>query len=155
MGFTDFNSFEKDTAILTSDRVVLNSKDDSVFILSKKTVGTSASEAIHFDVGPRGAKDEKYIFIVNAPRVQLGLPSNGVNEPIAKADSTIEFITKLIIALNEFSTTLSNATALGVGVSKLPDIAIAANLLKMKLTGYREAYCGADSPIKSKVSKTI
>ena len=155
MGFTDFNSFEKDTAILTSDRVVLNSKDDSVFILSKKTVGTSASEAVHFDVGPRGAKDEKYMFIVNAPRVQLGLPSNGINEPIAKADSTIELMTKLIGSLSDFTVALSNATALGVGVSKLPDIAIAANLLKLKLNAYREAYCGANSPIKSKVSKTI
>ena len=155
MGFTDFNSYEKDTVILNSDRVILNSKDDSVFILSKKTVGTSAAESVHFDVGPIGSTDGKYIFIVNSPSVQLGLPENGINEPIAKADSVIAFIDDLISALNQFSTSLSAATGLGVGVSKLPEISIASNLLKMRLNGFKEKYTKSNSPIKSKVSKTI
>jgi hypothetical protein len=155
MAFKDFNSYEKDTVILNSDRVILNSKDDSVFILSKKTVGTSAAESVHFDVGPIGSTDGKYIFIVNSPSVQLGLPENVINEPIAKADSVISFIYDLIDSLNQFSTTLSTATALGVGVSKLPQISIAANLLKMRLNGFKEKYTKDNSPIKSKVSKTI
>lgn len=155
MAFKDFNSYEKDTVILNSDRVILNSKDDSVFILSKKTVGTSAAESVHFDVGPRGSTDGKYIFIVNSPAVQLGLPENGINEPIAKADSVIAFIDDMISALNQFSTSLASATALGVGVSKIPEISIAANLLKMRMNGFKEKYTKANSPIKSKVSKTI
>lgn len=155
MSFTDFNSYQKDTVILNSDRVILNSKDDSVFILSKKTVGTSAAESVHFDVGPIGSTDGKYIFIVNSPAVQLGLPENGINEPIAKADSVISFIDDLINALNQFSTTVATATAVGVGVSKIPEISIAANQLKMRLNGFKEKYTKANSPIKSKVSKTI
>lgn len=155
MGFTDFNIYEKDTVILNSDRVILNSKDDSVFILSKKTVGVSAAESVHFDIGPRGSKDRKYVFIVNSPAIQLGLPDNGVNEPIAKADSVISFINDLIDSLNQFSTSLSSATGLGVGVSKIPEIAIAANLLKLRLNGFKEKYTKESSPIKSKVSKTI
>jgi hypothetical protein len=155
MGFTDFNSYEKDTVILNSDRVILNSKDDSVFILSKKTVGMSAADSVHFDVGPRGTKVSKYVFIVNAPSIQFGLPENGINEPIAKADSVISFINDLIDSLNQFSTNLSAATALGVGVSKIPDISIAANLLNMRLNGFKEKYTKTNSPIKSKVSKTI
>lgn len=155
MAFKDFNSYEKDTVILNSDRVILNSKDDSVFILSKKTVGTSAAESVHFDVGPIGSTDGKYIFIVNSPSVQLGLPENGINEPIAKADSVIAFIDDLINALNQFSTSISAATGVGVGVSKLPEISIASNLLKMRLNGFKEKYTKSNSPIKSKVSKTI
>jgi hypothetical protein len=155
MGFTDFNSYEKDTVILNSDRVILNSKDDSVFILSKKTVGMSAADSVHFDIGPRGSKDGKYMFIVNAPSIQLGLPANGINEPIAKADSVISFIDDIINALNQFSTSLAAATGLGVGVSKLPEISIAANLLKLRLNGFKEKYTKDNSPIKSKVSKTI
>lgn len=138
MPFTDFNSYEKNTVILNSDRVILNSKEDSVFILSRKTVGMSAADSVHFNVGPVGSKDGKYIFIVNSPSIQLGLPSNGINEPIAKADSVIAFIGDLISALNQFSTNLSAATALGVGVSKIPQISTAANLLKMRLTGFKE-----------------
>jgi hypothetical protein len=155
MPFTDFNSYEKDTVILNSDRVILNSKDDSVFILSRKTVGVSAAESVHFDVGPIGSKDGKYIFIVNSPSIQLGLPENGINEPIAKADSVIDFIKDIIDSLNQFSTSLAAATGLGVGVSKLPEISIASNLLKMKLNRFKEKYTLDSSPIKSKVSKTI
>jgi hypothetical protein len=155
MPFTDFNSYEKNTVILNSDRVILNSKEDSVFILSRKTVGMSAADSVHFNVGPVGSKDGKYIFIVNSPSIQLGLPSNGINEPIAKADSVIAFIEDLISALNQFSTSLSAATALGVGVSKIPEISIASNLLKMRLNAFKEKYTLANSPIKSKVSKTI
>ena len=155
MPFTDFNSYEKDTVILNSDRVILNSKDDSVFILSRKTVGVSAAESVHFDVGPIGSKDGKYIFIVNSPAIQLGLPENGINEPVAKADSVIDFIKDIIDSLNQFSTSLAAATGLGVGVSKLPEISIASNLLKMKLNRFKEKYTLDSSPIKSKVSKTI
>jgi hypothetical protein len=155
MPFADFNAFEKDTAILNSDRLILNSKDDSIFILSKKTVGTSAAESVHFDIGPKGSSDKKYMFIVNSPSIQLGLPSNGINEPIAKADSTINFINDLILALNAFSDSLANATALGVGASKLPEISIAAKLLKLKLDRFKAFYGSSDSPIKSKISKTI
>ena len=155
MPFADFNAFEKDTAILNSDRLILNSKDDSIFILSKKTVGTSAAESVHFDIGPKGSSDKKYIFIVNSPSIQLGLPTNGVNESIAKADSTINFINELILALSGFADSLQASTALGVGVSKIPDIAVAANLLKLKLSRFKTFYGGSDSPIKSKISKTI
>ena len=155
MAFKDFNSYEKDTVILNSDRVILNSKDDSVFILSKKTVGTSAAESVHFDVGPRGSKDGKYIFIVNSPAVQLGLPENGVNEPIAKADSVIKCLNEIMTALNNFSNTISPATALGVGVARLPDISSAAYKLQLELKRITESYTQKNSPIKSKVSKTI
>lgn len=161
MGFTDFNKYEKDTVLLNSDRVILNSKDDSVFILSKKTVGTSAIESIHFDVGPVGAKDEKYIFIVNSPRIQLGIPSNVKNgviaklEPIAKGDSTVECIDRVLQALMDFSSTTKTATALGVGVSQLPQVSIAADRLYKEVKSLKETYTGSKSPIKSTVSTTM
>jgi hypothetical protein len=155
MSFVDFNSFEKDTVILNSDRVILNSKDDSVFILSKKTVGISAIDSVHFDVGLIGSKDENNIFVINAPRIQLGLPENGESQHIAKAESVIEFITDIIGALDAFSSSLTQANALGVGVSGIPNISIAATTLKGRLKYYKTKYTEIDSPIKSKVSKTI
>lgn len=155
MSFADFNSFEKDTVILNSDRVILNSKDDSVFVLSKKTVGVSAVESVHFDIGLRGSTEQKGIFVINAPNIQLGLPEKGVNEPIAKADSVINFINDIIGALDAFSASLASATALGVGVSGLPQINVAATTLKGKLGFYKTKYTQQNSPIKSKVSKTI
>ncbi len=155
MAFVDFNSFEKDTVILNSDRVILNSKDDSVFILSKKTVGISAIESVHFDIGLRGSTNKDNKFVINAPNIQLGLPENGVNEPVAKADSVINFINDIIGALDAFSASLASATALGVGVSGLPQINVAASTLKGKLGFYKTKYTQQNSPIRSKVSKTI
>jgi hypothetical protein len=155
MGFIDFNNFEKDTVILNSDRVILNSKDDSVFILSKKTVGVSAVEAVHFDIGLRGSTNQDNKFVINAPNIQLGLPENGVNEPIAKAESVIAFITDIIGALDAFSASLSKSNALGVGVSGIPNINVAAATLKGKLGFYKTKYTQQDSPIRSKISKTI
>jgi hypothetical protein len=155
MAFVDFNNFEKDTVILNSDRVILNSKDDSVFVLSKKTVGVSAIESVHFDIGLRGSTNKDNKFVINAPNIQLGLPENGVNEPVAKADSVINFINDIIGALDAFSASLASATALGVGVSGLPQINVAASTLKGKLVFYKTKYTQQDSPIRSKVSKTI
>jgi len=161
MSFTDFNKYDKDTVILNSDRLILNSKDDSVFILSKKTVGASAVESIHFDVGPVGSKDEKYIFIVNSPRIQLGIDSNvqnGVvakNESVAKGDSTVDCLNRILLALSNFSQEVKTATALGLGVSTIPDISIASDKLKKTLDAIKNQYLGEDSPIKSTVSKTL
>lgn len=155
MAFTDFNSFERDTLLLNSDRVIINSRNDSVFVLSKFTVGVSALDSVHFNVGQIGSKDSKNIFVVNAPNIQLGLPENGVNEPIAKADSVIEFIKDILGALDAFSASLSAANALGVGVSGIPNINVAATTLKGKLKFYKEKYTEKNSPIKSKISKTI
>lgn len=155
MSFIDFNSFEKDTVILNSDRVILNSKDDSVFILSKKTVGISAIDSVHFNVGLSDSKDKNNKFVINAPYIQLGLPSKGSNEPIAKADSVVQFIDTLILALDTFSKSLSTATAIGVGVGSLPQINTAASLLSVRLFELKKNYTGEKSPIKSKVSKTI
>jgi hypothetical protein len=155
MSFIDFNNFEKDTVILNSDRVILNSKDDSVFVLSKKTVGVSAVESVHFDVGLRGSTNQDNKFVINAPNIQLGLPENGKSEPIAKANSVVAFINYLIEALDTFSTSLSKANALGVGVSGIPNISVAATTLKGKLKYCKEIYAEENSPIKSKVSNTI
>jgi hypothetical protein len=155
MSFIDFNSFEKDTVILNSDRVILNSKDDSVFVLSKKTVGVSAVESVHFNVGLSDSKDMNNKFVINAPYIQLGLPSRGNSQPIAKGDSVVKFIDDLISYLDTFSKSLSTATATGVGVAGLPQINVAAANLSEKLSQLKTNYGGDSSPIKSKVSKTI
>jgi hypothetical protein len=58
-------------------------------------------------------------------------------------------------ALNNFSNLISPAKALGVGVSSLPEISTAAYKLQLDLKKIGEFYTKLDSPIKSKVSKTI
>lgn len=152
----DLNNYSKNTVILTSDRLILNSKDDSVFITSKKTIGMSATDQLHINVGPLGKTDpSKHFIIVNTPYMQIGM-SGGPSplEPVAKADSTIAFITKLLDNLNAFAKSLSTATAVGVGISKLPEIAIASELLVNQLRMMKDTYTSTTSPIKSTITKT-
>lgn len=152
----DFSTYDGDFAILTSDRLVFNSKKESVYIISKKTIGFSAEEQIHFNVGPsKSTEADKYYLIINAPRVQLGIPSQGANESVAKAESTIGFINDLISILSTFANTIKTATAVGVGVSKIPEISIGASLTIMQLQTLKNKYGLDSSPIKSKITKTI
>jgi hypothetical protein len=144
----DFNKYDKNYVILTSDRLILNSKDDSIYMMSKKTIGLSAIESIHFNVGDGNTKNEN-IFIVNSPNIQLGIPSEGTNEPVAKADSTVKCLNEIVNAINIFT---SQVTASG---ATKPGILNAVSKLKLDMIKIQKVYLNAKSPIKSTISKTI
>lgn len=160
-GFIDFNNYKKNYVILTSDRLIFNTKDDSIFVVSKKSIALSAVEQIHFDVGPLQNSDpNKNYFIVNSPLVQLGLPANykdkTLNQPVAKAISTIEFFNNIIKAVDDFCNSLIPSKGIGVGTISLPEISIAATNLKKQLLEAQKKYGNLNSsPIKSKITKTI
>jgi hypothetical protein len=160
MSFVDFNSFDGNYVILTSDRLILNSKSDSVFISSKKTIGFSAVEQIHFNVGPLSTKNpEKNYLIINSPLIQLGLPENyggERNEPVAKAHATIEFVNAVIKALNSFCDSIASAKGIGVGTVALAELNVSASNLKQQLTQLTKNYSNIEtSKINSKTTKTV
>jgi hypothetical protein len=153
----DFNKYDKNYVILNSDRLIFNSKVDSIFLSSNKTIGLSAVEQLHFNVGPLGNRDpEKHYIIFNSPLIQLGLSKDGINEPVAKATSTIDCFNEITSALSAFSIALTTATAVGVGTASLPAINTAANLLNQELKRIHDKYgISKTSPIVSKITKTI
>jgi hypothetical protein len=148
----DFNSYDKHYIILTADRLIFNSKEDSIYLLSNKTIGLSARESIHFNVGPAGEGDpSKHEFIVNSPRIQLGL---GDIESVAKGDTTVAFITETLNALSSFSSALRTAQGTGVGTIMLISINLASDKLNTEIARISKKYTGKDSPINSKISYT-
>lgn len=152
----NLNNYSKDYVVLTSDRLILNSKEDSIFLVSKKTIGLSAVEQIHFNIGPIGEKDPtKHYMVVNSPAIQLGLEKDGKNEPVAKADSTIAFINDLIDVLQNLATSLQGATGAGAGSITLASVNVAGNKLLGGIKALKDRYTGNASPIKSKITKTI
>ena len=155
MSFTDFNKYDGHYAILTSDRLIFNAKDDNIFMMSKKDIGMSAGQSFHINVGPSGQQTNDNYFILNCKNIQFGMPDNGVVEHVAKAESIIKFITELTDALAYFSNEMSTAQSFGMGVSGAPSIQGAAIYLSEKARIIKQEYASSTSPIKSDVTKTI
>ena len=74
--------------IINSGRVILNSKDDSVFLFSKKAIGFSSAGTINFDT------DDSVI--VSAPKIYLGL---GAEEPLVKGTQLTIMLGDILEAL--------------------------------------------------------
>lgn len=84
--------------IISSGRVILNSKDDSVFMFGKKAIGLSSAGTINFD------SDDK--MIINSPQIYLGLDAK---EPLIKGDQLGILLEDLLQGLTDLSEQLSNA----------------------------------------------
>lgn len=82
--------------IINSGRVILNSKDDSVFLFGKKAIGFSSAGTINFD------SDDK--FIVNSPQIHLGLDSV---EPLVKGNQLELILNDILDSLNNLGKRLS------------------------------------------------
>ena len=88
------NIYQGKQAIISSDRILFNAKEDSILLFSNKVIGFSTNGSFHFDTGD----NEENKFIVNAPNIYLGLQDNG-NYPIDSAllgDKTEEWLRELL-----------------------------------------------------------
>lgn len=83
--------------IINSGRVILNSKDDSVFLFGKKAIGFSSAGTINFDA-------DKSV-IVNAPKIYLGLDAK---EPLVKGTQLTIMLDDILEALRVLSSQLNN-----------------------------------------------
>lgn len=152
MAFESFKEYSKDQVILTSDRLLFNSREESIFLTSNKFIGMSSNKGIHFNVGPKGSKDQSILFVVNSPKIQFGLSNKGYSlESLGKGDSIVEVFNDIISSLTTFSTSLEKAVGTGVGTVSLVTINTAAGLLKDKLKNASNKL----EKIKSTVSYTI
>ena len=84
--------------IITSGRVILNSKDDSVFLFGKKAIGFSSAGTINFD------SDDKVTF--NAPQIYLGLDAK---EPLVKGQALENLLIDLLESLDDLGSKLMSA----------------------------------------------
>ena len=87
------NIYQGKQAIINSDRILFNAKDDSILLFSNKAIGFSTNGSFHFDTGD--AKENK--FIVNAPNIYLGLDNEKYpTEPALLGDKTEEWLSDLL-----------------------------------------------------------
>ena len=86
MATDDIKSYSGEQIVLSSDRLVFNSRHNDIYLSSKRYINLSAGDKITIDVGETDSDNEQNMFLVNAPKIQFGLDRFGKPEKIVKAD---------------------------------------------------------------------
>ena len=128
----DIKTYDGEQIVLSSGRLVFNSRSDSTFISSRQYINLSAGDKVTIDVGPVDSDDEENMFLVNAPRMQLGLDKNGVPEPIVKGEQLDEILTQLMTAISTYAD-LVQVAAIVPGPLMAAMLTPATSMLKGKL----------------------
>lgn len=92
-----------DHIIINSGRVTLNSKDDSIFLFSKKAIGFSSAGVINFDCDDT--------LTINAPLIHLGLETDTEKlQPAIKGNDLVYLLNGLLSSLQDLGAGLAFAT---------------------------------------------
>jgi hypothetical protein len=129
----DIKTYDGEQVVISSGRLVFNSRSDSTFISSRQYINLSAGDKVTIDVGPVDSDDEENMFLVNAPRMQLGLDKNGVPEPIVKGEQLDEILTQLMTAISTYAD-LVQAAAIVPGPLMAAMLTPATSMLKGRLS---------------------
>tara|TARA_Y100000361_G_scaffold70137_1_gene61982 strand:- start:24 stop:488 length:465 start_codon:yes stop_codon:yes gene_type:complete len=109
---TSPDKYEGKQAIINSDRILFNAKDDSILLFSDKSIGFSTNGSIHFDTSDEAANS---FFIVNTPKIYLGMSGdNYPTEPALLGNKTEKWLNEMLDVLR--STYIFLATQYSVTV---------------------------------------
>ena len=92
-------TYQGNQVVLNSDRLLFNAKTDSILLYSNEAIGFSTNGSFHFDTG----EEENSKFVVNAPKIYLGLKSDGnlANEPALLGNLTEQWLMDLMDLLDQ------------------------------------------------------
>ena len=86
--------YDGQQVILTSDRLVFVSKNGEHILLNSSGVIHATSQlGVYIDVGNEDDEDTEKQFLINAPKIQLGIDRNGTPEPVVKGEQLDEILT--------------------------------------------------------------
>jgi len=116
--------------LITSDRLIFNAKGDSILLFSNKAIGFSTNGSFHFDTG----EEENSKFVVNAPKIYLGLKSDGnlADEPALLGNSTEQWLIDLINLLEQILLDFQTGKINQLGNLGAPTTPSPASLNKIK-----------------------
>jgi len=107
------NQYTNPQVILNSDRIVINSKTDSILLSSQTSIGMSSLGSVNIDA------KEHYI---NANDIRLG--SKDATQPVLKGDATVELLKQLTQELILLTQALQTSQIYPAGVP-VPDPVLA------------------------------
>lgn len=115
--YTPVFPYNQEQIIINSDRVVLNSKLDSIFLFSDKIISLSSNEGVHVNTS-------KGIYM-NGEEIRLGLKADN---PIPKGNETTEAFNKILDTLDNVGGLLLSAT--DSNGNPIPQVVTAGNTLQ-------------------------
>jgi hypothetical protein len=91
-------TYQGNQVIINTDRVVMQSKKDSILLFAKEHMSFSCNGSIHFDT----SSDDKSYFIINTPKIILGLKKNNKlpTEPVLLGETTETWLKDLLAAID-------------------------------------------------------
>jgi hypothetical protein len=103
MATNDIKTYKGEQVVLSSGRLVLNARSNDIYLNSQRYINLSAGDKVTIDVGSIDSDNEQNMFLVNAPKMQLGLERYGVPEPIVKGEQLDLLLTDLLDTLSTYS----------------------------------------------------
>jgi exonuclease VII small subunit len=85
MSYKPLFPYNGEQIIFNSNRISLNSKEDSIFLFSSKVIALSSNEGIHLNTNKN--------IILNGEKIQIGL---NANEPLVKGNQLYNLLERLI-----------------------------------------------------------
>jgi hypothetical protein len=106
----NIQTYKKNQILLSSGRLIFNSRSESIFLSSNKYINFSAKEKVTIDVGPIGSKNIDNIFLVNAPKIQFGLDKYGVVEEVVKSKQLESILNQILDSLSAYADMIQAAS---------------------------------------------
>lgn len=94
--------YKGNQVIISSDRVMLHSKTDGIFLFGKATIGLSSVGSINMD------SNEKVV--INSPKIELGNNAKDFGEPIVLGNQLTFLLTNLLLELQSTASMLSKSS---------------------------------------------
>lgn len=101
--------YKSNQLILTSDRVILHSKDDAIFLFGKKAVSLSSTNTINLDANQK--------VLIYCPKIELGSRAELEGEPVVLGNRLNEQLDILTNAILSAGTLLSQVSEENIGAS--------------------------------------
>lgn len=137
--------YKGDQIILSSERVLLHSKKDAIFLFGKLAVSLSSTKTINLD-----SVDGVYIY---SPIIELGNEAQALGEPVVLGTSLVTQLSLLLLQLQMAGEKLSSVSSEDLGGS-MQKIRTAGDLIRKEAGRLNGLLNPAVSPLLSKVTYT-
>jgi hypothetical protein len=133
--------YTKEQIIITSNRILINSKDDHVLLSGAKSIGLSSKSSVNIDA--------KNTFIVKSPKIILGTNDESQASPLLLGDKTVNLLSSILIDMQTLCTQFSVLASLPPGVPFVP-----LNTAAIQVNTNLQKYQGQLQSLLSQISKT-